>query len=154
MPRTWLVFGTCCSSPSRTSVSSSMSSTTLNQTTGSPGRWRLTSRPLSGRYFPHLLPSALAGVGKPPKPASLLPPPPPFLPLLFLFYLPFQCPSFPCGINGGPPVQYKEAREIPLGMHGQLHVKEGCLWLDLMRSPACVTHWCVCYSGAWPGCAD
>lgn len=47
--------------------------------------------------------------------------------LFFFFYLPFQCPSFPCGVNGGPPVQYKEAREIPLGMHGQPHVKEGLI---------------------------
>lgn len=124
VPRTWLVSGTCCSSPLRTSVSSSMSSTTSSPTTGSPCHRRLASHPLSGRYFPHLLPSALAGVGKPPKPASLLPPPPPFLPLLFLSYLPFQRPSFRCGINGGLPGQYKEATEIPLGMHGQLHVKE------------------------------
>lgn len=77
-PRTWLVSGTCCSSPSRISASSSMSSTTSSPMTGSPFRLRLPSRPLSGRYFPPLLPSALAGVGKPPKPASLLPPPPPF----------------------------------------------------------------------------
>lgn len=35
-------------------------------------------------------------------------------PTLVSFYLPFQCPSFPCGINGGPPVQYKEARERSL----------------------------------------
>lgn len=54
-------------------------------------------------------------------------------PTLLSFYLPFQCPSFPCGINGGPPVLVQRGqREIPLGMHGQLHVKEGCLWLDLM----------------------
>lgn len=44
--------------------------------------------------------------------------------LFFLSYLPFQRPSFRCGINGGLPGQYKEATEIPLGMHGQLHVKE------------------------------
>lgn len=87
-PRTWLVSGTCCSSPSRTSVSSSMSSTISNPMTGSLCRLRLPSRSLTGRYFPPLLPSALAGVGKPPKPASLLPPPPPFLPLFFL--TPFQ----------------------------------------------------------------
>lgn len=90
-PRTWQVSGTCCSSPLRTSASSSMSSTISSPMTGSQCRLRLPSRPLSGRYFPPLLPSALAGVGKPPKPASLLPPPPPpFLPLFFFTFFPLR----------------------------------------------------------------
>lgn len=83
-PRTWQVSGTCCSSPLRTSASSLMSSTISSPMTGSLFYLQLPTHPLSGRYFPPLLPSALAGVGKPPKPASLLPPPPPpFLPLFF-----------------------------------------------------------------------
>lgn len=105
-PRTWLVSGTCCSSPSRTSASSSMSSTTSSPMTGSPCHLRLPSRPLSGRYFPPLLPSALAGVGKPPKPASLLPPPPPFLPLFFTSPFDFPCPCVGRTLTGPPgPIQ-------------------------------------------------
>lgn len=92
-PRTWLVSGTCCSSPLRTSASSLMSCTISSLMTGSQCRLQLPSHPLSGRYFPPLLPSALAGVGKPPKPASLLPPPPPFLlPFYFIsLWLPSVC---------------------------------------------------------------
>lgn len=91
-PRTWQVSGTCCSSPLRTSASSLMSSTISSLVTGSLVCLQLPTHPLSGRYFPPLLPSALAGVGKPPKPASLLlPPPPPFIPVPFFFF--FTSPS-------------------------------------------------------------
>lgn len=82
-PRTWLVFGTSFSYPLKTSASNLMSCTISSPMTGSPWHLQLPSQILSGRYFPPLLPSALAGVGKPPKPASLLPPPLPLLPLFF-----------------------------------------------------------------------
>lgn len=111
-PRTWLVSGTCCSSPLRTSASSLMSSTISSPMTGSMCRLRLPSRPLSGRYFPPLLPSALAGVGKPPKPASLLPPPPPFLPLFFTSRL--TCPPSLRGMNKqGPPCPIQRGQRDP-----------------------------------------
>lgn len=146
-PKTWLVSGICCSSPSRTSASSSMSSTTLNPTTGSTCHSQLPSHPLSGRYFPPLLPSALAGVGKPPTPASLLPPPPPLLPLFFTLRLPPLVPAWD-ELLTGPPCQNKGAREIPLGMHGDIYLKEGWRWFVwgvcvCMYVKPCFEHACV-----------
>lgn len=158
-PKTWLVSGICCSSPSRTSASSSMSSTTLNPTTGSTCHSQLPSHPLSGRYFPPLLPSALAGVGKPPTPASLLPPPPPLLPLFFTLRLPPLVPAWD-ELLTGPPCQNKGAREIPLGMHGDIYLKEGWRWFVwgvcvCMWSPALSMHVYLtagCCSWAWLMC--
>lgn len=148
-PRTWLVSGTCCSSPSRTSASSSMSSTISSPMTGSPCRLRLPSRPLSGRYFPPLLPSALAGVGKPPKPASLLlPPPPPFLPLFFTS--PFDFPS-PCvgWTITGPPCPIQRGQRDPFRHAWKTSSQRGLSLVCFLNvkpcfEHACVSYWCVC----------
>ena len=143
-PRTWQVSGTCCSSPSRTSASSSTSSTISSPMTGSPCRLRLPSRPLSGRYFPPLLPSALAGVGKPPKPASLLPPPPPFLPLFFTS--PFDFPLRGMNSLTGLPCPVEKGQRDPFRHAWKKKVisKRAVVGVFLNVKP-CFEHACVAY---------
>lgn len=152
-PKTWLVFGTCCSSPSRTSASSLMSSTTSSPMTGIPRHPLLPGRPPSGRYFPPMQPSALAGVGKPPKPASLLPPPPPFLPLFF-----YPCPCVGCTLTGPPCPTQRGSRGPSRHAWGSNPLKEGsCVWRRKALLWACMGHFLdgglfACCNGAWLRC--